>query len=97
VRTAGAVSFSTPVKSQLADMAVARFPSDTEGGEWMSRARRNALRERLGEVNREWRILYKSEKTTEVRERLKRLNEQRIELVAQIVELAPYDQSNLVA
>ena len=63
----------------------------------MSRARRDALRERLGEVNREWRMLYKSEKTKEVCERLKRLNEQRIELVVQIVELAPHDQSNLVA
>jgi hypothetical protein len=63
----------------------------------MSRARRDALRERLGEVNRESRVLYKIKKTKEVRERLKRLNEQRIELVVQIVELAPHDQSNLVA
>ena len=63
----------------------------------MSRTRRDALRERLGEVNREWRVLYKIKKTKEVRERLKRLNEQRIELVVQIVELAPHDQSNLVA
>lgn len=33
----------------------------------MSKVRRDALRERLGEVNREWRTLYKLKEKTEKR------------------------------
>ena len=51
------------------------------------------LRQRLGEVNAEWRAL----KTPEARDRMRHLNDRRIELVIEIVDLDRRDRSSLVA
>ena len=63
-----------------------------------NRDRRVLLRQRLGEVNAEWRALYKQkEKTPEARDRMRYLNDRRIELVIEIVDLDRRDRSSLVA
>ena len=61
-----------------------------------NRDRRVLLRQRLGEVNAEWRALYKQrERTPETRERMKQLNDRRIELVIATVALDRDDRSSL--
>ena len=63
-----------------------------------NRDRRVPLRHWLGEVNAEWRALYKQkEKTMETRGRMKQLNDRRIELVIEIVHLDREDRSSFVA
>ncbi len=63
-----------------------------------NRDRRVLLRHRLGEVNAEWRALYKQkEKTLKTRGRMKQLNDRRIELVIEIVHLDRKDRSSFVA
>ena len=63
-----------------------------------NRDRRVLLRHWLGEVNAEWRALYKQkEKTLETRGRMKQLNDRRIELVIEIVHLDREDRSSFVA
>ena len=62
-----------------------------------NRDRRVLLRQWLGEVNAEWRALYKQkEKTPETRDRMRQLNDRRIELVIEIVDLDRKDRSSLV-
>ena len=63
-----------------------------------NRDRRVLLRQRLGEVNAEWRALYKQkEKPPETRDRMRHLNDRRNELVIEIVDLDRRDRSSLVA
>ena len=63
-----------------------------------NRDRRVLLRPWLGEVNAEWRALYKQkEKPPETRDRMHHLNDRRIELVIEIVDLDRRDRSRLVA
>ncbi len=63
-----------------------------------NRDRRVLLRQWLGEVNAEWRALYKrKEKTFETRGRIEQLNDRRLELVIEIVHLDREDRSSLVA
>lgn len=63
-----------------------------------NRDRRVLLRHWLGEVNAEWRALYKqNEKTLETSGRMKQLNDRRIELVIEIVHLDREDRSSFVA
>ena len=63
-----------------------------------NRDRRVLLRHWLGEVNAEWRALYKQkEKTLETRGRMKHLNDRRIELVIEIVHLDREDRSSSIA
>jgi hypothetical protein len=60
------------------------------------RDRRVLLRQWLRAVNEESRGLYKSkEKTPDTRDRLKELNDRRLELVIQIVDLDRKDRSTL--
>jgi tRNA A37 N6-isopentenylltransferase MiaA len=56
------------------------------------------LRQRLGEVNGEWRMWSKQkERTPERAARMRQPNERRIELVVEIVDLDQRDRSSLVA
>lgn len=63
-----------------------------------NRDRRVLLRQRLGEVSGEWRMWSKQkERTPEKAARMRHLNERRIELVLEIVDLDRKDRSSLVA
>ena len=62
------------------------------------RDRRVLLRQRLGEVNDAWRMWWKQkERTPERAARMRQLNDRRIELVIEIVDLDRKDRSSLVA
>ena len=56
------------------------------------------LRQRLGEVNDAWRMwLKQTERTPERAARMRQLNDRRIELVIEIVDLDREDRRSLVA
>ena len=62
------------------------------------RDRRVLLRQRLSAVNKEWRLWSKqNERTAERAARMRQLNDRRIELVIEIVDLDRKDSSSLVA
>ena len=63
-----------------------------------NRDRRVLLRQRLGEVNDEWRMWSKQkERKPETAARMRQLNDRRIDLVIEIVDLDRKDRSSFVA
>ena len=84
---------------QLVTIRVARLSWATEiGGIAMSiRDKGVLLRRRLGKVNGEWRMWSnQKERTPERAARMRQLNDRRIELAIEIVDLDRSDRSNLV-
>ena len=62
------------------------------------RDRRELLRQQLGEVNNAWRMWSKQKvRTPERAARMRQLNDRRIELVIEIVDLDRKNRSSLVA